>query len=83
MTNDAFIDIFGMGLDSTAIAMVEFQLRAVGDMGDQLAIRLRSMRSGSDLFALWMDRHGSFCKGVNRWRSWRPWRSVKDQSAIN
>ena len=28
MTNDAFIDIFGMGLDSAAIAMVEFQLRA-------------------------------------------------------
>ena len=49
MTNDAFIDIFGMGLDNAAIAMVEFQLRAVGDMGDQLAIRLRSMRSSSDL----------------------------------
>ena len=44
MTNDAFIDIFGMGLDSAAIVMVEFQLRAVGDMGDQLTIRLRSMR---------------------------------------
>ena len=38
MTNDAFIDIFGMGLDSAEIAMVEFQLRAIGDMGDQLAI---------------------------------------------
>ena len=51
MTNDAFIDIFGMGLDSAAIAMVEFQLRSVGDMGDQLTIRLRSMRSSSDPFA--------------------------------
>ena len=83
MTNDAFIDIFGMGLDSAAIAMVEFQLCAVGDMGDQLAIRLQSMRSSSDLFALWTDRHRSLCKGVNQWRSWRPWRSVRDQSAIN
>ena len=52
MTNDAFIDIFEMGLDSTAIEMVEFQLHTVGDMGDQLTIRLRSMRSSSDLFAL-------------------------------
>ena len=34
MTNDAFIDIFGMGLDSAAIVKVEFQLRAIGDMGD-------------------------------------------------
>ena len=59
MTNDAFIDIFGMGLDSAVIAMVEFQLRAVGDMGDQLAIRLRYMRLSSDLFSLWTDRHGS------------------------
>ena len=39
MTNDAFIDIFGMGSDSAAIVMVEFQSRPVGDMGDQLAIR--------------------------------------------
>ena len=30
---------FGMGLDSAAIAIVEFYLRSVGDMGDQLAIR--------------------------------------------
>ena len=52
MTNDAFIDIFGIGLDSTAIAMVEFQLRAVGDMGYQLTIRSRFMRSSSDLLAL-------------------------------
>ena len=51
MTNDAFIDIFGMGSDSAAIAMVEFQLRTVSDMGDQLTIRLRFMRSSSDLFA--------------------------------
>ena len=51
MTNDAFIEIFGMGLDSAAIAMFEFQLRAVGDVGDQLVIRLRYMRSSSDLFA--------------------------------
>ena len=62
MTNDAFIDIFGMGLDSTAIAMVEFQLRAISDMGDQLAIRLRSMRSSNDLFTRWTDRHGSFAR---------------------
>ena len=34
MTNDAFVDVFGMGLDSVAIATVEFQLRSVGDMGD-------------------------------------------------
>ena len=52
MTNDAFIDVFVMGLDSAAIAIVEFQLRSIGDMGDQLAIRLRSMRSSSGLFAL-------------------------------
>ena len=30
MTIDVFIDIFGMGLDSATIAMLEFQLRAVG-----------------------------------------------------
>ena len=71
MTNDAFIDIFVMWLDSAAIAIVEFQLRSVGDMGDQLAILLRSMRSSSDMFALWTDRHGSFCKRVNQRRSWR------------
>ena len=64
MTNDVFIDIFGMGLDG--IAMVEFQLGAVSDIGDQLAIRLRSLRSSSDLFELWTDHHGSLCKGVNR-----------------
>ena len=58
LTNDAFIDIFGMGLDSAVFAMIKFQLRAVGDMGDQLAIRWRSMRSSNDLFALWTDRHG-------------------------
>ena len=52
MTNDAFIDVFVMGLHSVAIAIVEFQLRSVGDMGNQLAIRLRSMRSSSNLFAL-------------------------------
>ena len=27
MTNDAFIDVFVMGLDSATIAIVEFQLR--------------------------------------------------------
>ena len=52
MTNDTFIAVFVMGLDSTAMAIVEFQLRSVGDMGDGLAIRLRSMRSSSNLFAL-------------------------------
>ena len=62
MTNDAFIEDFVMGLDSTAIPIVEFQLYSVGDMGDHLAIRLRSMQSRSDLFALWTDRHGSLCK---------------------
>ena len=46
-----------MGSDSAAIAIAEFQLRSVGDMGDQLAIRLRSMRSSSNLSALWPDRH--------------------------
>ena len=83
MTNDAFNEVFVIGLDSAAIAIVEFQLRSAGDMGDQLAIRLRSMRSSSDLFAFGTDRHGSFCKGVNRRRFWRSWRSVRDQSAIN
>ena len=48
-TNDAFIDVFVMGLGS--IAIVDFQLRSVGDMGDELVIQLRSMRSSSDLFA--------------------------------
>ena len=57
MTNDAFIDVFMMWLDSAEIAIVEFQLRSVGDLGDQLAIRLQSMRSSSNLFALWTDRH--------------------------
>ena len=52
MTNDAFIDSFWVGLDSAAIAMVELQLHAVSDMGDQLTILLRSMRLSSDLFAL-------------------------------
>ena len=42
MTNDAFLDIFMKGLDSAEIAIVEFQLRSVGDMGDQMAIRLQS-----------------------------------------
>ena len=49
MTNDTFIDVFVMRLDSAAIAIIEFQLRFVGDMGDQLVIRLRSMRSSSNL----------------------------------
>ena len=52
MTNDAFIDVVVMGLDGAVIAIVEFQLRSVGDMGDQLAIRLRSMQSSNNLFAL-------------------------------
>ena len=81
--NDAFIDIFVMGLDSTAIATAEFQLRFIGDMGDQVVMRLWSIRSSSDLFVHWTDRHGCLCKGVNRWRSWWSWRSVRDQSAIN
>ena len=38
ITNDAFIDVFGVGFYSTAIAIVKFQLRSVGDMGDQLVI---------------------------------------------
>ena len=50
MTNDAFIYVF-MRLDSAVIAIVKFQL-PVGDEGDQLAIRLRSMRSSIDLYAL-------------------------------
>ena len=79
MTNYAFINVFVMGLDSAAIVIVEFQLRSVGDMGDQLAIRLRFMRPSSDLFALWTDRHGSLCKGVNRRRSWR---SVRDNQFV-
>ena len=72
-----------MGLDSALIAIVEFQLRSVGDMRDQLAIRLRSMRSSSNLLALWTDRHRPLCKRVNRRRSWRSRKSVRDQSAIN
>ena len=51
-------------LDSAAIAIVEIQLRSVGDMGVQLAIRLRSMQSSSDLFALWTDRHGIFVQRI-------------------
>ena len=43
MTSDAFIDVFVMRLDSAAIA-IEFPLSSVGDMGDQLGIRLQSMR---------------------------------------
>ena len=80
MANGAFIDVFVMGLDSAAITIVEFQSRSIGNVEDQLAIRLRFIWSSSDLFALWVDRHGSLCKGVNRRRSWR---SVRDQSAIN
>ena len=45
MTNGAFIDVFVIQIDSAAIAIVEIQLRSAGDMGDQLASRLRSMRS--------------------------------------
>ena len=45
MTNYAFIDVFVMVFDSAGNAIVEFQLRSAGDMRDQLAIRLRSMRS--------------------------------------
>ena len=51
MTNDVFINVFVKGLDSAAIAIVAFQLRSFGDIGDQLAFRLRSIRSSSDLFA--------------------------------
>ena len=65
MTNDAFIVVFVMGWDSAVIAIVEFQLRSVGDMGDQLAILLRSMRSSNNLFALWTDRHGSLCESTD------------------
>ena len=83
MTNGAFIDVFVMGLESAAVTIVELQLRSVGDMGDQLAILLRSMQSSSDLFAPWTDRHGSLCKWVNRRRSCWSWRSVRDQSAIS
>ena len=50
MTNDAFIDVFVKGIDSVAVAIVEFKLRSVGDMGDQLAFRIRSIRSSNDLF---------------------------------
>ena len=69
MANDAFIDVFVKGLDSAAIAINGIQLHSVGDMEDRLTIRLRSMRSSRELFALWTDRHGSLCKGVNRRRS--------------
>ena len=83
MTYDAFIDVFVKGLDSATIVIIEFQLHSTGDMGDQLAVRLRSMRSTSDQFAIWPNRHGSLCKRVN-WRgSWQSWRSVRDQSAIS
>ena len=34
-TNDAFIDVFVMWLDSAAIAIVEIRLGSFGDMGDQ------------------------------------------------
>ena len=57
---------FFMPLDSVEIAIVDIQIQS-----DQLAIRLRPVGSSSDLFALWTDRHGSLCKGVNRRRSWR------------
>ena len=83
VTNDAFIDVFVVGLDGAGIAIVEFQLRSAGHMGDQLAIRLRSMQSSSNPFALWTDHHRSLCKWVNRRRSWRSRRSVRHQSAIN
>ena len=52
MANDDSIDVFVMGFDSAAIAIVEIQLHSVGDMEDQLAIRLRSIRSTCELFAL-------------------------------
>ena len=52
MTYDAFIDVFVKGLDSAMIVIIEFQSRSTGDMGDQMAVRLRSMRSTSDQFAI-------------------------------
>ena len=52
MTCDAFIAAFVKGLDSATIVIVEFQLGSTGDMGDQLAVQLRSMRSTSDQFAI-------------------------------
>ena len=76
-TNNAFIDVYVRRLNSAAIAIIEFQLRSVDYMGDQLAIRLRSMQLNSDMFVLWTDRHGPLCKGVNRQWSWRPRRSVR------
>ena len=41
MTNDAFVDVFVVRLDSATIAIVEIPLRPIGDMGAQVAIRLR------------------------------------------
>ena len=64
VTNDAFIGVFVEGLDSAAIAIVEFQLRygdqlAIWginwrfnyDLCDQVAIFLRSERIATDLCA--------------------------------
>ena len=57
MTNDAFIDVFVMQLDSDPIAIVEIGLRSVGDMGVdydlcyQVAIWLRSERIATELYA--------------------------------
>ena len=42
-------------LNSAAIAIVEIQLRSVGDTEAQLATRFRSRRSSSDLSAFWTD----------------------------
>ena len=61
MTNDAFIDVFVMGLDSAAIAIIEFQFqlaiweinwRFVYDLCDQVATCLRSERITTDLCAI-------------------------------
>ena len=75
MANDAFVDVFVMELDTAATAIVEIQLHPVGDMEDQWANRLRSVRCSCELFAIWTDRHGSMRKGINRRRSWK---SVRD-----
>ena len=61
MTNDAFVDVFVVGLDSAAIAIVKFQLallviweinwRFDYDLYDQVKICLRSEWIATDLCA--------------------------------
>ena len=53
------------------------------DHGDQVTFRWRSRRCNGDPIALWVDRHGSLCRVVDRRRPRRSKRSVRDPFTLS